>query len=126
MTGGFPFGGEVSSFANPFSNAHGTGVVVNDSEDHYSAESFASAAVSLYLDETKWTDSQRKGGDIMNNLYSHDLNSRSLVSRMLYTRDNLQQIRASNCIGSILNYQLNRGTKYFSQWIEEKNKNKKQ
>lgn len=121
MTDCFPFGGEVSSFTKP---TYRRGPSDGDCEGGYAAENFASKAVSLYLDEKKWTESQQKGGDLMNNLYSHDLNSRSLINRMLYTKDNLQQIRSSNFIGSILNYQLNRGTKYFSQWIEEKNRNK--
>jgi hypothetical protein len=114
----FPFGGEVSSFTRP------TGTSCNDDTADFAAESFATKAVSLYLDETKWKESQRRGGEIMRNLYSHDINSKCLISRMLHTKNNLEQIRRQNLIGSILNYQLNRVTKYFSQWIEEKNKNK--
>ena len=127
MTDYFPFGGAVSSFTSPTqcgsASASAAGGSAEGGGDYdYAAESFASKAISLYLDDKAWTKAQRRGGDIMHNLYSHDLNSRSLISRMLYTKDNLEHIRSSNMVGSILNYQLNRGTKYFSQWIEEKNK----
>ena len=117
MTDCFPFGGAVSTFSDIPTN------LKNDGTDE-NANNFAAEAVSLYLDKKKWTESQRRGGDIINNLYSHEINTRALINRMMHTKDNLHQIRKSNLMGSILNYQLNRGTKYFSQWIEEKNKNK--
>mmetsp|Transcript_17967 Transcript_17967/g.30060 ORF Transcript_17967/g.30060 Transcript_17967/m.30060 type:complete len:463 (-) Transcript_17967:36-1424(-) len=126
MTDCFPFGGVVSSLLSPRGSASSTQIfqrTVKEGTD-FCAESFAAEAVSLYLDEKTWTECQRRGGTILSTLYSHDINTRALVNRMLHTKDNLDQIRKSNLMGSILNYQLNRGTKYFSQWIEEKNKNK--
>ena len=122
MAENFPFGGEVSTFSKSESSIRSGDACVGDSL--FAAQDFATRAVSLYLDNKKWQESQSRGGDIINNLYSEDLNGRALINRMLHTKENLESIRSSNMIGSILNYQLNRGSKYFSLWIEEKNNNK--
>ncbi len=86
------------------------------------AQDFAEKAVQLYTDELQWRDAQSRGFEILRSFYDHSVNSKALILYLLKLKDQLEERRKSNLIGSILNFHTHRSTKYFSQWIEEKSK----
>jgi glycosyltransferase involved in cell wall biosynthesis len=87
-----------------------------------SPESFATSAAELYSDEYKWNKAQKNGFDILANFFDSNLFEEHFIDRINENFSNLKDHRNSNFLGSILlTNQLN-STKYFSRWIEEKNK----
>lgn len=100
MSGLLPWGGEIESHP----------------------DKFAEAAVKLYSNPTLWTASQEKGFSIMRELYSKNTHSKQLIHYFLTLKQNCSELRERNVIGAILQLQQNRSTKYFSKWIEEKQK----
>jgi len=87
-----------------------------------SHDAFIANAIKLYTDRELWEKSQKKGVEIINQLYDKDKITSSFLSRIEVLKSNLKQLRSKNFIGSILQYQTLRSTKYMSKWIEEKNK----
>lgn len=94
------------------------GFVANDVAE------FVRSAVQLYTDHTAWKRAQNNGVDIINQLYNNEQLSVSFQSQISNVKATLKQHRAANFIGSLLQYQTLRSTKYMSKWIEEKNKGK--
>ncbi|MFD2530249.1 glycosyltransferase [Polaribacter marinaquae] len=90
-------------------------------EDDYT--DFANKAVLLYNDESTWKNSQQKGIDIINSIYSKKKNGVVLSSKIQEIQQNLEKHRASNFFGSLLQHQTLQATKYMSKWIEAKNSN---
>jgi glycosyltransferase involved in cell wall biosynthesis len=87
-----------------------------------SPESFATSAAELYSDEYKWNKAQKNGFDILANFFDYNLFEERFIDRINEIFLNLKDHRDLNFLGSILlTNQLN-STKYFSRWIEEKNK----
>lgn len=87
-----------------------------------SAEDFAKKSVTLYTQQTCWESAQEKGLQILQALYHQKNNSTQLMTKLQDLKENLETQRRSNLTGSLLKYHLHRSTKYFSQWIEAKNK----
>ena len=83
---------------------------------------FTENAIKLYTDSALWKESQKKGVEIINQLYNKEKISPSFLSLLEEVKTNVKQHRSSNFIGSLLQYQTLRSTKYMSKWIEEKNK----
>jgi glycosyltransferase involved in cell wall biosynthesis len=102
MNGGLPWGGFVEN----------------------SAEAIADAAVQLYANEGAWQQAQQQGFDILNQFFAREDYAQLLMARVEQLRENLNQERQQNFVGSLLRHHLLKSTHYMSKWIEEKNKNK--
>ena len=90
-----------------------------------SSNEFAMKSISLYTEQNEWEILQQNGYNILTTLHSFDINSEILVNRMIDLKENKIELhREKNIIGQLLNYNTANSTKYFSMWIEEKNKNK--
>jgi glycosyltransferase involved in cell wall biosynthesis len=84
-------------------------------------EDFSKSAVEMYVDEGKWIMAQKYGFNILSNFDSKKFES-DFLEKINLVFQNLNNHRSSNFFGSmLLSNQLN-STKYFSRWIEEKNK----
>ncbi len=84
-------------------------------------EDFSKSAVEMYVDEGKWIMAQKYGFKILSNFDSKKFES-DFLEKINLVFQNLNNHRSSNFFGSmLLSNQLN-STKYFSRWIEEKNK----
>lgn len=87
-----------------------------------SSHDFANRAIQLYTVPTLWEEAQNRGYTILGELYLQKTNSAQLIQILKEIKENLNEIRRDNSIGSILNFHLYRSTEYFSRWIEEKNR----
>ncbi len=82
---------------------------------------FANSAVELFVEEDKWKIAQNNGLDILSNFDSNRFET-DFIKKINLLFQNLNEHRSSNFFGAmLLSNQLN-STKYFSRWIEEKNK----
>ena len=82
--------------------------------------SFPEKAVELYLNSELWRACQERGAQVISKLFNAQANSEALLSRLASLRSSLADQRAQNVVGSLLWYQGNRSTEYFSRWIEAK------
>ena len=87
-----------------------------------SDEVFAEKAVTLYQDENLWNEAQQNGYVILKSVYSKDLYTDSFISKIQQLSTNLENHRAANFLGKILQHHQHQSTKYMSRWIESKNK----
>ncbi len=87
-----------------------------------SDEVFAEKAVALYQDENLWNEAQQNGYVILKSVYSKDLYTDSFISKIQQLSTNLENHRAANFLGKILQHHQHQSTKYMSRWIESKNK----
>ena len=83
---------------------------------------FVEKAIELYSTKKSWQHSQQNGVEIINQLYNKERLSLFFLSKIGELKLNLNQHRNQNFIGSLLQHQTLRSTKYMSKWIEEKNK----
>jgi glycosyltransferase involved in cell wall biosynthesis len=90
----------------------------------WTATEFAEKAVRLATDKERWLQCQTNGWGILTELYDQSVNAKALVERLLSLKKNQVRLRAENILGAILNSHQHKSTKYFSKWIEEKNKKK--
>lgn len=91
------------------------GIVIDDPLE------FAEAVVRLYTDENLWTQASRHGSSIIRILFSAEEHERSFLGILEQAHMQLDRRRAANFIGTLLWYESNRSTEYFSRWIECKN-----
>ncbi len=83
---------------------------------------FVENAIKLYIDKAEWKQAQKNGFKIINNAYNAtDLGS-VLLDKLADVRKTLSQHRNANFIGSVLQHQSMKSTKYMSRWIALKNK----
>ncbi|WP_206675438.1 glycosyltransferase [Mariprofundus sp. KV] len=87
-----------------------------------SAEEFAEAAVSLYRDESAWSEAREQGFDIVRAQFSAEKNGPELISRIKEIQANLKQHRLNNFTGAMLRHHHQRSTEFMSRWIEAKNR----
>ena len=85
-----------------------------------SDEVFAEKAVALYQDENLWNKAQQNGYVILKSIYSKDLYKDSFISKIQQLSTNLENHRAGNFLGKILQHHQHQSTKYMSRWIESK------
>lgn len=88
------------------------------------SENFAKTAVSLYSDARLWKETQQKGRELIFSRFEKSRFANGFINRIDEIFDNLNFHRQQNFIGQILLHHNLQSTKYFSKWIEEKNKNK--
>jgi glycosyltransferase involved in cell wall biosynthesis len=85
-------------------------------------DDFVSAACQLYTQENCWKEAQEKGFErILEAFHLSHFESafHGLLHQFIVT---LTQHRNQNFIGALLQYHTFQSNKYFSKWIEEKNK----
>ncbi|MDQ7000987.1 MAG: glycosyltransferase family 4 protein, partial [Mariprofundus sp.] len=87
-----------------------------------SAETFADAAVSLYLDTYKWVQAQNNGFRIVQKLFNAHSNGEALIHRLLQVKKTLASHRQQHFTGLMLKHHHQRSTEFMSRWIESKNK----
>jgi glycosyltransferase involved in cell wall biosynthesis len=88
----------------------------------FDEEDFAQKAVRLHQSKSHWNKCQERGLHILRELYCETKNSDQLISYLHSLHENRSSTRSNNIVGAILRHQSHRSTKYFSKWIEEKNK----
>ncbi len=94
------------------------GVIANN------AAEFAEAAVLLYQNESLWCNAQANASALLNTRFEGKVSGGRFISRVIDVIAHLSQHRLDNFTGAMLRYHLMAGTKYMSQWIAEKNRNK--
>jgi len=80
------------------------------------------AAVSLYTDETLWTEKQQAIEPVLKQRFDAKRLGDELMIRVNKIQSELSQHRENNFIGSMLNYHSNKSTYFMSKWIETKNR----
>jgi len=95
------------------------GIIADDIDE------FVNAAVQLYKDEEAWMQAQKNGTFILNKLYDSNVLGKQFIETIIKTEENLEQHRLNNFTGSMLKHHTMMSTKYMSQWIAEKNRDKK-
>ncbi|WP_397299768.1 glycosyltransferase [Nonlabens ulvanivorans] len=83
---------------------------------------FAQQAIELYSHENLWKEQQELGFQILLKRFGIQLYKDRFISRINDVMINLELHRLQNFMGQLLQQQTFNSTKYFSQWIEEKNK----
>jgi hypothetical protein len=84
------------------------------------AEDVIKQAVHLYTNEHDWYKAQQGGFNVIRQLFDYETNSAVLMHTLKNVVDNLTHTRSNNFVGSILWYQGNRSTEYFSKYLELK------
>jgi len=84
---------------------------------------FSEKAVELYNNKVLWKSSQKKGITIINSIYDKEKLSNPFVDRIRALQQDIDSHRTQNFIGSLLQHQTLKATKYMSKWIEAKNQN---
>jgi glycosyltransferase involved in cell wall biosynthesis len=89
-------------------------------EDHPKA--FATSAIELYTDKTKWLESQQNGFHIINTRFLKTHFSKHFIQHIHSIKGSLMKHRRNHFLGMILHHKTLLSTKYMSKWIEEKNR----
>jgi glycosyltransferase involved in cell wall biosynthesis len=84
---------------------------------------FVKNAVSLYSDKQVWEEASFKSLKLLEK-YDKESLEKELLTHIQNINKNLSQHRLDNFLGEMLKHHTLSSTKYMSQWIEEKNKNK--
>jgi glycosyltransferase involved in cell wall biosynthesis len=84
---------------------------------------FAQAAIELYSNAAIWASAQLRGYHLLRLLYDETKNSRQLVQTFRNLLNPQLPSRDPDFFGALLKFHHHRGTRYFSKWIEEKNRN---
>ena len=88
-------------------------------EDDFSDFSLISA--EIYRNKSTWKNAQETGVDIINYIYDKEKLSAPFINQINEIQDNLETHRTQNFLGSLLQHQSLKATKYMSKWIESKN-----
>jgi glycosyltransferase involved in cell wall biosynthesis len=83
---------------------------------------FAQAACELHENSSERRQARDVGLETVRTRFNHAVNSKRLISQLLEIRARLPEYRAANFTGRMLSHHLHRSTKYFSRWIEAKNR----
>ena len=87
-----------------------------------SLDNFIDKAVQLYNNKPYWKSAQQSGFKTLSIRFSSSLFETVFIQRIHDILNKLQLHRLENITGLLLEYHQNKSTKYFSKWIEEKNK----
>lgn len=87
-----------------------------------SQSSFAQQAIELYTNEIGWKQRQEQGFRTLQSRFEIMMFKEDFVTRISELSSNLEEHRLNNFMGQLLQQQAFNSTKYFSQWIEEKNR----
>ena len=83
---------------------------------------FIDSSVSLFSDEQLWIEKQQVGLSLINNQFTTTSHEELLFKKIEAINLNIEQHRSKSLLNRIINFQSKKGDKYFSKWIEEKNK----
>ena len=83
---------------------------------------FSEKAIELYSDKKVWKQSQKKGIEIINQIYDKEKLEAPFINQILQIQQHVETHRTQNFLGSLLQHQTLQATKFMSKWIEEKNK----
>lgn len=86
------------------------------------AEEFAQKAIEIYTDTALWNNKVNNIPSVFNSFFNRKKYHRYLISTIDELLQNLNERRQNNFVGQILLHHTLQSTKYFSKWIEEKNK----
>lgn len=86
------------------------------------AATIAQRIIELYQDENQWQHEVNLYASIACQLVDTKEYICTFKTQLSEIRTNLRHHRSTNYIGQLFNYESNKSTKYFSKWIEEKNK----
>lgn len=89
-------------------------------EDNFS--DFALISTELYRNKSMWQNAQETGVDIVNYIFDKEKLSPFFINKIKEIQQNLDQHRAQNFLGGLLQHQTLQATKFMSKWIEAKNK----
>lgn len=92
------------------------GFIENDFND------FSESAIKTYLDKAIWEKSVEKGFEILRKKFEVNHHSSVFLEIIMKIRKNIKKHREENFMGTLLLHHQMKSTKYFSKWIEEKNK----
>lgn len=84
-------------------------------------EVFAQASVDLYQNRERWSQAQEIGDKIVALLFDRERDQIDLISRIVHARENVEQVRSHNFMGTMLRHHSMKSTQYMSQWIALKN-----
>jgi glycosyltransferase involved in cell wall biosynthesis len=87
-----------------------------------SFKQFAKQAIELYSDEIVWSNSQKNGITIINQIYDKEKLESPFINKVQEIQENLDEHRTQNFLGSLLQHQTLQASKFMSKWIEAKNK----
>jgi hypothetical protein len=85
---------------------------------------FVEAAVELYNNEQAWLHAQQGTIGLIKTRYDDKRLGEKLIARINEVEDNLPRHRLNNFTGAMLRHHSMMSTKYMSQWIAEKNRQK--
>jgi O-antigen biosynthesis protein len=85
-------------------------------------EQLAMEAILLYQDEKVWNIKQKIGFQILEANFKSTEHLENFYAKLIEIKSKIETYRHSNLIGEILKLNANNSSKYFSKWIEEKNK----
>lgn len=85
---------------------------------------FISAAINMYQNQAEWDIAVDNGRKINENRYSYKLNYDRLKLRLEELKESFKELRKQDIFSQMLQHHTLLSTKYFSKWIQEKNKNK--
>jgi len=83
---------------------------------------FIAAAKDLYLNESKWNEAQVKGANCIETHFLLENFKPKFLQAIQSLEANLQTHRNQNFMESLMQFHSFQNNKYFSKWIEEKNK----
>jgi glycosyltransferase involved in cell wall biosynthesis len=86
---------------------------------------FSESATKLYTDKSIWEKSLANGYEILSKKFDFNLHSSVFLERITKVRKEIIKHREENFMGTLLTHHQMQSTKYFSKWIEEKNKSGK-
>ena len=107
-------GAEAMHAALPWS-----GIIADD------PEAFAGSAVALYRSAVQWRRAQQNGVRIINTLYDRARLGEQLLARITDLQADLDTHRLNNFTGAMLRHHTLQSTRYMAQWIEAKNRNRR-
>lgn len=87
-----------------------------------SDKNFINKAVELYQNEKVWNQANDHAEEILKQVFDKQLYVDQFWKKIADIKENLQNHRAGNYLGIILQHHQLNSTKYMSRWIEEKNK----
>lgn len=85
----------------------------------------AKAVVDLHQNAELWETCRARGRSILEEKFSYDRNTQTLLARIEQLRGRLEEHREENFIGQMLWHHQFKSTTYFSRWIELKNQIKR-
>ncbi len=85
-------------------------------------EDFSRSCADLYLDQTRWASVQNAGFNSVRELLDEKKNAELFLDTVNLHLKNRTELRRKNFVGQMLQHHGHQSTKYFSKWIEEKNR----